>query len=206
MTIGRADKRDMPFIPVARSGRSLVWHSFAEPIWASGHETALTGRTHERTRPPAVLCQTALNPRGRSLIAPPQSMPFCLLLPLSPYRGHGSLRGRRMPPQHLVRSTGAAMSTTDSRAAHAAQRPPSQLACTLAPGGQPTPAPASCAGGSRHRLVRPPMPALTSGTASRTARCCAGSRTASWPARPAPCRCLTASRSPAPSFSTVRPA
>ena len=64
MTIGRADKRDMPFIPVARSGRRFVWHSFAEPIWASGHEAALTGRTHERTRPPAVLCQTALNPRA----------------------------------------------------------------------------------------------------------------------------------------------
>src|ERR1700730_15937113 len=26
--------------------------------------------------------------------------------------GHGSLRGRNNPPQHLVRSTGAAMSTT----------------------------------------------------------------------------------------------
>ena len=65
MTIGRADKRDMPFIPVASSGRSLVWHSFAEPIWASGHEAALTGRTHERTRSPAILCQTALNPKGR---------------------------------------------------------------------------------------------------------------------------------------------
>src|SRR3954471_14494650 len=65
MTIGRADKRDMPLIPVATSGRSLVWHSLAEAIWASGHEAALTGRTHERTRPQAVLCQTALNPRGR---------------------------------------------------------------------------------------------------------------------------------------------
>src|SRR6478752_649533 len=65
MTIGRADKRDMPLIPVATSGRSLVWHSLAEAIWASGHEAALTGRTHERTRPRTVLCQTALNPRGR---------------------------------------------------------------------------------------------------------------------------------------------
>ena len=36
---------------VATSGRSLVWHSLAEAIWASGHEAALTGRTHERTRP-----------------------------------------------------------------------------------------------------------------------------------------------------------
>ncbi len=65
MTIGRADKRDMPLTPVARSGRSLVRHSFAKPIWASGHETALTGQTHERTRSPAILWQTALNLGGR---------------------------------------------------------------------------------------------------------------------------------------------
>ncbi len=56
-------------------------------------------------------------------------------LSLLPCRGHGSLRGRRMPPQHLVRSTGAAMSTTGSHGIHAAQRPPSQSACTLAPVG-----------------------------------------------------------------------
>ena len=48
----------------------------------------------------------------RSLIASPLSMAFCFLL--LPYRGHGSLRGRKRPPQHLVRSTSAAMSTTGS--------------------------------------------------------------------------------------------
>jgi hypothetical protein len=42
--------------------------------------------------------------------------------------GHGSLRGRNNPPQHLVRSTGAAMSTTSWRAmtplkAHSRSRP-----------------------------------------------------------------------------------
>ncbi len=69
----------------------------------------------------------------RSLIAPPSSTGlFCRVLPS---RGHGSLRGRRMPPQHLVRSTGAAMSTTGSRAVHAAQGPLSQSARTLAPEG-----------------------------------------------------------------------
>src|SRR5580704_18121709 len=45
--------------------------------------------------------------RGRSLIASPLSMAFFVAAP-----GHGSLRGRNNPPQHLVRSTGAAMSTT----------------------------------------------------------------------------------------------
>lgn len=44
---------------------------------------------------------------GRSLIASPLSMVFFVAAP-----GHGSLRGRNNPPQHLVRSTGAAMSTT----------------------------------------------------------------------------------------------
>lgn len=44
---------------------------------------------------------------GRSLIASPLSMAFFVAAP-----GHGSLRGRNDPPQHLVRSTGAAMSTT----------------------------------------------------------------------------------------------
>ena len=43
---------------------------------------------------------------GRSLIASPLSMVFVAA------PGHGSLRGRNSPPQHLVRCTGAAMSTT----------------------------------------------------------------------------------------------
>jgi hypothetical protein len=47
-----------------------------------------------------------------SLIASPLSIAFCLFL--VPYRGHGSLRGRKYPPQHLVRSAGAAMSTAGS--------------------------------------------------------------------------------------------
>src|SRR6476620_8593572 len=50
--------------------------------------------------------------RGRSLIAPPLSIASYLLL--SPYRGHGSLRGRKGPPQDLVRSTVAVMSTAGS--------------------------------------------------------------------------------------------
>ena len=49
----------------------------------------------------------ALAGGSRSLIASPLSMVFFVAAP-----GHGSLRGRNNPPQHLVRSTGAAMSTT----------------------------------------------------------------------------------------------
>ena len=111
----------------------------------------------------------------------------CLLL--LPYRGHGSLRGRKCPPQHLVRSTGAAMSTTGSRGTCG---PTASLAaaCTLAPVGQ-----LSSAVDARMDLVkvsvRRPPAAPTSGMARPNARCCAGSPRASGPARRAPCRPLT---------------
>jgi hypothetical protein len=57
-------------------------------------------------------CHRVLQDGDRSLIASPLSIASCCLL--LPCRGHGSLRGRNGPPQHLVRSTGAAMSTTGS--------------------------------------------------------------------------------------------
>jgi hypothetical protein len=47
----------------------------------------------------------------------------------------------KLPPQHLVRSTGTAMSTTGSHGVRAAQRSPSQFACTLAPVGNSSSAP-----------------------------------------------------------------
>ena len=159
-----------------------------------------TGRTHGSTRPIVAYVELPLRQRGRSLIAPPMSTASCLLL-LSPYQGHGSLRGRRLPPQHLVRSTGAAMSTTGSRGNHAVQRPPSQPACTLALAGNP-----HIRTAVRMDFVRRPRAAPTSGTARRTARCCAGSPTACGPTQHAPCQGRTASRSPAPSSSSLKPA
>jgi hypothetical protein len=56
------------------------------------------------------------------------------LLLLVPRRGHGSLRGRMNPPQHLVRSTGTAMSTASSRDGRG-PRLSVAAACTLAPSG-----------------------------------------------------------------------
>jgi len=101
-----------------------------------GQRTAASvGRTYDRNSQ-CVRSLKVLVIGGRSLIAPPLSTASCLLL-LSPYQGHGSLRGQRLPPQHPVRSAGAAMSTTGSRGNHAAQRPPSQPACTLALAGNP---------------------------------------------------------------------
>ncbi len=55
MAIGRTDARRNPFIPVAVTGRPVVWMSRAEPIWASGQGGVIsrrraTGRTHDRIR------------------------------------------------------------------------------------------------------------------------------------------------------------
>ena len=87
--------------------------------------------------------------------------------------------------------------------------PTASLAASLhpRPGGQPS-HPHCRPDGSRQGLVRRPraVAAPTSGTARRTARCCAGSPTACGPTRHAPCRGRTASRSPAPSPSGLKPA
>jgi hypothetical protein len=69
-------------------------------------------------------------PLGSSLIARSLSRSSCSLV--LPNQGQGSLRGRTDPPQHLVRSAGAAMSTTSSHEPHVAQGPPPQSACTFA--------------------------------------------------------------------------
>ena len=50
MMIGRSDERVNPGRATAIKGRSIVVVSFAEPIWASGHRAASTGRTHDRRR------------------------------------------------------------------------------------------------------------------------------------------------------------
>ena len=74
------------------------------------------------------------------------------------------------------------------------------------PGGQLASALACRANGSRQELVRRLLAAPTSGIARRTARCCAGSRTTSWPVRRAPCQPPIALRSLVPSPSNPRPA
>jgi len=139
MANGRTDEQGTPLVAWAARCRIHVWGLFGETHLGQRSCSRIEGRTHDRTRSVSQIKQKPLRSRGRSLIAPPLSTTFCLLLFLSPSQGHGSLRGRRLPPQHLVRSTGAAMSTTGSRATHAAQRPPSQPACTLAPVGNSHP-------------------------------------------------------------------
>ncbi len=205
MMIGRSDERVNPMHAMAGRGRDFVVVSFAEPIWASGHRAA-SKAGH----------MTAFAPLAKSSSRPlAPEVPFsnrasfvnCLLL-----AALVAMPGSRFSPRSAF---AAATSGPKHRRCNVhngltwhARGPTTSLAARLhpRPGGQPAPASASCAGGSRQGLVRPPLPAPTSGTARRTARCCAGSPTACGPAPRAPCRCPTASRSPAPNPSTARPA
>src|SRR3954464_462063 len=139
MIIGRSDsRRDAVFLLGASTPTGRLAAGCGSHL-GQRSSTASKGRTHGALSTRFHYAQ-ALQPGRRSLIAAPAVNRFLLSCCLT--RGHGSLRGRRLPPQHLVRSTGAAMSTTGSRGNRAAQRPPSQLACTLAPVGQLVLAPA----------------------------------------------------------------
>src|SRR5271166_4724098 len=45
MTIGRTDDPENPRVATARASRIHVWDWITDPIWASGHGAASTGRT-----------------------------------------------------------------------------------------------------------------------------------------------------------------
>ena len=134
MASGRAADREDPGNSRRNAARILDWDPISElhqgqrsdaPHRRAGHMTA-----------PDHIAGTAwktLACGGRSLIANPLSIASLFLL--LPYRGHGSLRGRKGPPQHLVRNTGAAMSTTGSHGIVCGPRPTCAAACTLAPSG-----------------------------------------------------------------------
>jgi hypothetical protein len=47
-------------------GRNIVRDRVADPIWASGHRGASTGRTHERSRSAVKILAKALEPKGPS--------------------------------------------------------------------------------------------------------------------------------------------
>jgi len=66
MAFGRTDERDIPRHPPAIKAAERVWDSFVQPIWASGHPAAYTGRTHDRNRTVAENCMPALAPKGPS--------------------------------------------------------------------------------------------------------------------------------------------
>ena len=111
----------------------------------------------------------------------------------------------KAPPQHLVRSTGTAMSTTGSHGVRAAQRPPSQFACTLAPVGNSHPRQRNRANVSLQDKLRRLLAPLTNGTVRPNAKCCAVLCKASSPTRHAPCQSLIAWQSPGPNPSDPKP-
>ena len=64
--IGPSDERENPGRVTAGRGRLIVMVSFAEPIWASGHRAASTGRTHDRRRTAIKFCRIPLALQGPS--------------------------------------------------------------------------------------------------------------------------------------------
>jgi hypothetical protein len=101
--IDRSKTRDTPCFPLAAKGRLGVWNSHrGNHLGQRSCASAKTGRTYGRKRSDQSTAQITLRGGVRLLC-----QWFFVATP-----GHGSLRGRSNPPQHLVRSTGAAMSTT----------------------------------------------------------------------------------------------
>ncbi len=202
--IGRADERETPLVAQAFRCRIRVWGLFAEPIWASGQRAASKAGHMTAVAPLVRSCSRTLAPKGpfSNRISPVN----CVLLAAVCRHTRVTVLSAVDVCRRNIWSEAQALQCPQR--AHVEPRgPTASLAARLhpRPGGQPS-HPHCRPDGSRQRLVRRPPAAPTSGTARRTARCCAGSPTACGPARRAPCRRQTASRSPAPSPSSSRPA
>ncbi len=205
MASGRTDERDIPTDAKAPGRRESVWGSLGGThLGQRSHVPRQTGRTHDRTRTACQIALKTLAPRGPFS----NRLSFVNRLLLAAV----TLPGSRFSPRSAF---AAATSGSKHRRCNVhngltckPRGPTASLAVSLhpRPGGQLAPAPASGADGSCQDVVRPPLFAPTSGTARRIAKCCAGSPTACGPTRHVPCRDQTASRSPAPSPSTARPA
>jgi len=65
MMIGRSDERVNPGRATAGRGRLIVVVSFAEPIWASGHDAASKAEHMTAVAPPIKSSSRPLHPRGR---------------------------------------------------------------------------------------------------------------------------------------------
>src|SRR5690348_5011825 len=66
MAIGRADAWNSPFIPVAVTGRAVVWNLRADPIWASGHGAAQQAGHMNAVDLQPILVRCLLEPQGPS--------------------------------------------------------------------------------------------------------------------------------------------
>src|SRR5215472_12266952 len=137
MTIGRTDDPESPSRVSAFKAARLFGTGSRNPSGPAVTVPRQQGRTHERNRPARQNLASALEPKGPFSNRVPlvNSLLLFFLLPM-PCRGHGSLRGRKDPPQHLVRSTSAAMSTTGSHCLYVAQGPSCAAALHPRPVGQ----------------------------------------------------------------------
>ncbi len=181
---GRTGEQDTPRAARASRCRPRVWGLFGETHLGQRSCSRVEGRTHDRTRSVSQIKQNPWRSRGRSLIVPSLSTASCLLLLLSPYGGHGSLRGRHGGARH-----GAAICLRPGQAGplHGNRPRPG------APGGDPGLPQGRGAlgdgrprrdghvpvGAAREQGHQPCAPA--SSTARRTCRACCGTRRrASW--------------------------
>lgn len=172
----------------------------AKPIWASGHAGTASKAGH----------MTALVPNARS-----SQKTLALQGPFSNRASYVNrlvavaLPGSRFSPRSTY---AAATSGPKHRRCHVHSGltrntcgPTASLAVCLhpRPDGQLAPALLSRAAGSHQGWLRRPRPALTSGMARLTAKCCAGSQTACEQAPRGLCPCRSASQWPPPSPSSA---
>ena len=176
----------------------------AKVLIEQGHEVVLHGRNDSRSQDALAAAPWARGAVTGDLFSNRISVVNWILLLLLPYRGHGSLRGRKGPPQHLVRSAGAAMSTAGLRGVLRGPRPSVAVACTLATSGN-HPIRGDAWMDPGEGIVRRLPAARTSGVAPPTATCCAESRRVFGQAPRTPCRRLIAWQSTGPSPSGLKP-
>jgi hypothetical protein len=164
---------ETPARTIAQQRVDVIGNRSADTIRASGiTDTASTGRTHERTRPSRRKINFVLARQGPFSNRGSMVNVFLsagLSLPWS----HRSLRGRHEPPQLLVRSAGAAMSTTGWRAC-TLPRPLSRSRLHPRPRGNRCVHPIGPDVFDYLLLTRLQMLQRTSGTARQSARRCAG--------------------------------
>jgi len=163
---------------------------------ASGDDEAASKAGHMAAPTTKCSAQIPLPTEGRSLIALHSSNPFSSLA----RPGVMVLSAVDRSPQHLVRSRGAARSTTGFPDGSASPRPSCAVTYILAPLGKHSVRLAAEQESEDRRLVRQPRRHPSSGTARLSATRCEGSRRAYAPRPRALCHYQPVSRWPRPSL------
>jgi hypothetical protein len=170
MTIGRTDDPENPFCAAAFEAASLLGAGSRTPSGPADMAPRQKGRTHDRNRSARQISHFSLASKGPFSNRASFVNSLFLLFVAAP-GSRFSPRSEKGPPQHLVRSTSAAMSTTGSHGIVCGPRPTCAAACTLAPSGN-CPIRSDAPDGSQG-LVRRLLASRTSEMARPSARCCA---------------------------------